>query len=567
MCYFLSRIPWLCSHLHRSDSENPCPSGLDLYLSSKPPTIGLLQRANLTLKSTLTEQRYYKNTFTYRATILLAVSICLYITTTVIMAVPANVDESIQYHPIACDFYPNAKYHTFWNPCDHSTDLVLFGVHFKRSYNYIGGLSSYLYYPFFRMYPSILTQRLFGVVFLFLFIGILILLEKENKLAVIVLFGLSVPLVYQTVDDTGPVRYALFITAFTAWLVRHIGSLKQGWLNKPLNVLLGCLLFLAVEEKPFFLYLIPSVLLLTVAYNIDNNQAVAIVTSVRRVLRQMWLALVIFAGLTCLYLLAAKTSGDDLYIVSLTKSVKPYQALDVFKNILSYMTNLQKFSSMVFDSGQLRWLNIGLSVSIWLVGIVCILKAGSFKLRLLPRKIVFTSLGFIVSVCSFLITRNAWSGHHFIFPYVFALLIVCQAMSNINYPVLALYSLCSLILATELWFLVPGPTSSWERYKIFEFLQREAVGNNYVVAHLSIGTYYIASLYGAKNQLSLQIKSLDDKTARAIMNLSDRLKREILCVCRGSDCSAHNLSDGFQKRIQFEEINLKTKDWKVFRGI
>ena len=188
----------------------------------------------------------------------LVVVIFLYMTTMIITVVPIQVDESIQYHVIACDFYKNAKYHTFWNPCDGPTNLNLLGNQLKRAYHYVGGFSSYFYYPFFRLYPSILTQRLVGVFFLIAIVGTLTVLESENKLTVVVLFGLSFPLIYQLANDTGPVRYGLFIGTFTPWFVKRLIRLKRKSVKALLSIILGFLLFLAVEDKPFFIYLLPS---------------------------------------------------------------------------------------------------------------------------------------------------------------------------------------------------------------------------------------------------------------------------------------------------------------------
>src|SRR5262245_22938809 len=80
----------------------------------------------------------------------LLLAVFLYCATMIITAVPIQVDEAIQYHPIACDFYNNAKYNTFWHPCDSSARLNLSGIQLKRAYGYVGSLSSYFYYPFFR---------------------------------------------------------------------------------------------------------------------------------------------------------------------------------------------------------------------------------------------------------------------------------------------------------------------------------------------------------------------------------------------------------------------------------
>ena len=192
--------------------------------------------------------------------------------------------------------------------------------------------------------------------------------------------------------------------------------------------------------------------------------------------------------------------------------------------------------------------------------------ATSYKLGC-PRKVVFTGLAFVVSILVMLFTRNATTGHHYIFSYVLALLVVCQSMSYVRANqsrFLVLYSCFSLLLAMELAFLAPNPTYSWERYKIFEYLKQEKIARNYVISHLSLGTYYVASLYGHEDQLSLQIRTLDTQTASKIISLADREKRKILCVCRGPACDAESLSSKFLKKIAFAEANLGNQDWKVY---
>src|SRR5262249_6592872 len=148
--------------------------------------------------------------------------IFLFITIIIIGVVPINMDESTPYHVIACNFYDNAKYHVFWLACAGRSNLNFLGIQFKRAYPYIGSFSSYFYYPFFRIYPTILTQRLIGVFFIVIFLAILMLLEGTDKMTVMVLFGLSFPITYQLINDTGPVRYGIFMSAFTPLLIKII---------------------------------------------------------------------------------------------------------------------------------------------------------------------------------------------------------------------------------------------------------------------------------------------------------------------------------------------------------
>jgi len=179
----------------------------------------------------------------------------LFISILVMVLVPVNMDESIHYHPLSCDFYDNAKYHIFREPCDGSYDLNFLGFKLKRAFHYSGSLSSYIYSIFFRIYPSIITQRLVGILFLLLLVGTVVLLEKENKVSVLVLFGLSYPIIYQVVNDTGPVRYGLWVCFLTPLLARYIVQSQHIYRKVLLNIVLGVTLFLAVEDKTFFLYL------------------------------------------------------------------------------------------------------------------------------------------------------------------------------------------------------------------------------------------------------------------------------------------------------------------------
>lgn len=500
----------------------------------------------------------------------IVIAIFLFIVTMIIRVVPINVDESIQYHVIACDFYDNAKYHTFWNPCDGSSNLNLLGIHLKRAYTYLGAFSSYFYYPFFRLYPSILTQRLVGVFFLIIFVTILVLLESKNRLSVTVIFGLSFPIVYQLINDTGPVRYGIFMIVFTPLFVKFILRMRQTYTKTFLNIILGFLLFLAVEDKPFFLYFIPSIILLVISYNYEEENEQRIIDLAKSLFKELLISIMVFIILTSLYLFLAKTGSGKIYIFELMNRVNSKNSTVFLKNILSYMTNFQKFSTMVYPDGysSFRLLNTFFSSLIWIYGFFLIAK--TYKkgtTLLLPHKVIFTSLALTVGVIILLFTRNAWTGHHFIYPYIFALLVVCQSISYVTEKknkFLILYSFFSILLTSQLLLFVPGTNSSWERYKIFEYLKQETISRSYIITHLSLGTYYISSLYGHKDQLSIQIATLNDKAVMDIINLSEMVKRKILCICRSPDCNSETLSNGFLKKIEFEEVNLSNNDWKVY---
>jgi hypothetical protein len=494
---------------------------------------------------------------------LVVLALLSYMAVMIVVVVPPNVDEAIQYHPIACSAYANARYHEFWNACDGSTDLTFASIHIPKAYDYIGLLSSILYWPFFRLYPRIVTQRLIGIGFLLAMVALASRLERRDRLSILVLFGLSFPLQYQLIADTGPVRYGLWVLLLTPSVVAAISRVDSARLRLVFNVVLGTLVFLAVEDKPFFVYLLPSVCALTLAYNSRGR----LLDDIRDVLRRVWVSVALCSILIALYLFGTHTSTGATYFTTLAESVRPATITTVAADIVSYMTNFEKFSNMVYETRRFRVLNVSMSLLVWLWGCVFVVRA--FRVDpLLRRRLSLTIAAFILGVIAILVTRNAWSGHHFIYCFVLALLLVCQAVVHVETNrrmFLAAYAVVAVTLATELPYLEPGKVWSWERYKVFDYLRRNDIAGNYIITHASLGTYYLASLYGHQDQLSVQVRALDDTTARRILDLSARVQRKVLCVCRGEGCDAESLSARFFGEVVFTQAPLANENWKVFR--
>ena len=482
----------------------------------------------------------------------------------IILGVPVNVDESVQYHVIACNDYPNARYHTFWNPCDGSMDLQLLGVRIPRSYNYIGGLSSVLYWPFYKVYPSIATQRTIGLFFLAAYLFVIGRLEPEHPPTVLILFGVSFPILYQVIADTGPIRYSLFLITLTPLWMKLIERAKTRRRHAIFSVVLGILLFLAVEDKPFFLYFTPSIAALALAYNDDPTTT--ILENARRLLVRSWITVATFLGLTSLYLFGSHTAWGRPYLAELATSVKPADIASVSLTMVSYMTNFAKFSSMVYETRQFRLLNVCLTLAISLWSFVFIAKA----LRLDPplrRKMLLTLIAVACGIAVMLIARNAWTGHHFIYCLVMGMFVVCQAVSRVERnrkAFLAAYCLVTVVMIAEIPHLDPGKTWSWERYRVFDYLKQPDVASQHVIAHLSKGTYYVSSLYGDRSQLAVQVGEVDADTATRLISLSNQLHRRLLCVCHGAGCDAETLKRKFQSRITFAEVPLSTREWHVY---
>ena len=492
-------------------------------------------------------------------------AIAAYMVAMMLVAVPVNSDEAVMYHPLACSQYVNAPRGDFLLPCDGRTSLNLFGVTVPRAYWYIGSLSSYIYWPFFELHPAMATQRLLGAIFLVGIVWVSTRLEPTHVLSVLVIIGLSFPLVYQLVADTGPVRYGLLAMLLTPLMTAAIcraQSARRAWL---LNAFLAVLLFLAVEDKPFFLYFMPSLAALAIAYCPGERP---LPSQVQYLLSRTWLSIAVFGVLTALFLLGARTGDGSTYFQALASraSEQSQNLASAAVVMASYLTNFEKFTSMVYPDRQFRLLNVSLSLLVWLLGSWFVSRAWTERPAVRPR-LAWTAVALVLSMAALLAARNAWTGHHFVYSLVIALLLLCQGVALVRPGRGAFLVVCGLVtvvLASELPLLRADARWSRERYEVFDYLERPDVARDHVIVHRSDGTYYLASLYGHSDQLTVRINDLGEEAAVRLIRLSNETGRRLLFVCRVADCDVTSLSEEFFDQVAFEAAPLETTDWKVF---
>ena len=115
-------------------------------------------------------------------------------------------------------------------------------------------------------------------------------------------------------------RYGLWVCFLTPLLARYILQSQQIYGKVLLNVLLGVILFLAVEDQTFFLYLVPSVAFLTLAYTQDEING-TFLDSLKVLVKELWLGAAIFGICTSSYLLLSKTVDGRVYLAVLRGSL------------------------------------------------------------------------------------------------------------------------------------------------------------------------------------------------------------------------------------------------------
>lgn len=497
------------------------------------------------------------------------------------------MDESFQYHIISCSYYENARYNIFGQPCDSSYDLNLWGLTLKRTYHYAGSLSSFLFKPFFLLYPHIITQRILGVVFFLMTVACVVRLEKNNQKLALGLFLINFPIIYQFICDTGPVRYSffiLFLSPLIAIKIIQSQKLSQVILG---NIFLGSLWFFALEDKPFFIYLVPCLGFLVLAYTYENHQINQNRDSFYKVVfTKLGLTIITFVSLAAIYLFFSETITGASYFTTLKNSVSAGDKATT--NLFAYLINFQYFSHRVYGEADLkvldniglfhygfRYLNIALSIGIWIYAMFIAwpeIKNSLLNITTLfqPSKTKFLVLAAIANISCMQIAGNAWAGHHYVFLHGILMLLVLQVLSTTTIQrqttFLKFYFLFSLYLAVQLVMVKPKIESNWERYVIFDYLKQPEIAQNFIINHMSWGAYYPSALYGHPDQLVTLQDTFDDDVIENFKDISQALDRELLMICNTLEpkCDRQSLEAIFKGELSFKRASLPIQEWKVF---
>ncbi len=484
----------------------------------------------------------------------------------VLTFLPSNMDEFLPYHVISCDYYPHAELHTLREPCDSSYDLNLWGFTLKRAYQYVGSWSSWLYYPFFLLIPHPISHKLLGLIFFVIILWLATRLEQDHSKQSwwLLRLAISFPILYQLVFDTGPVRWGLLVFFSAPLLIRCIQQQKHIIFNLAIQLFLGIITFLAVEDKPFFLYLVPSLVCVCLAYNWTNLRDTV------RLLKNTILASLVFVTLTGIYLFGAKV-GEISYFEFLRgfSGDRSWQKIGVvLGNYLGYLTNWYLYAHRNwFGLEFLHEANTHLGITLLEFGLFIFWKV---RHHINQTRVTWLCLAFLCNIVMFLYMQNVWAGHHFIFAYAILFLLFNHCLNyaslNIKQFLLLLTSIYVILISAQFLFTQPRVEASREREHIFAYIAQPEIAQNYVIVHTNWGTYYQSALYGDRQQLMIYAEPMEVGEVARIVEVSKFLHRGILIVCLGEACNPQTLHDKFQGQFTFVPTALPTKDWQVWRS-
>lgn len=267
--------------------------------------------------------------------------------TIIIVGSPWHMDEYVMYHRYACGLTAQ-QLSSSWdgsNCGSNNLPLQLFGITYSRSYPYIGVASSVLIAPFARLYSEPIVSQLVGVIFLFL-ISLLFQKSLQTPAWSIVIPFLYFPLSYSVIHDSGPIRLSLLAVAATTYTCKLFAS--SGFRRyAPASFLSFSLSIIALEDKPFFLFLIPGIFFLGLStITISTQQAPR---KRRLFLNLLSYFTLLTLCLAFLLLLTREPTSDLSYFTVLAKSGPSITSkLDNFFESFNYLLNWPYFASRVY---------------------------------------------------------------------------------------------------------------------------------------------------------------------------------------------------------------------------
>jgi len=500
----------------------------------------------------------------------------------IIWVAPSNMDEFLAYHTIACTEYAAAIEHTFIEGCSWYPSKI-FDIEFHRNYGYVGVSSAYLYQPFFNALPSPLSHYILGLLVLLAFsIALTKVMQLNPAVALVPL--LYFPLAFQTIHDTGPIRISLLtypVFIYLAFVLLKAKSLVSA------KVLALVILFfsvaIAAESKPFFLYLLPQILLIAFGYAYaisypkehDGHSLRSLIFQVGSKKTLTWLIFIALVIAFALYLtlfsikMPGSSGADTTYFSYLLNSATTTNStLDEAKMILDYLVFPFMFTHKIYDVNRLQQI----------ISAIFFLPIFNITFHYLKQKTqagLFLGASILVMIFILLATKNAWAGHHFIFIHIPLIMLVMlyanESKARFIWAIRAIV-LLALVCSAQLLNGTVTLHSNSEKSVVFRYLHNEEIAKSSIINFSSWGGYYIQSLYGAKSQLVtyqfLNEANHNDEAnnmiqAQRLLDLSKKLNREIIYnICYS--CSKKDMMKFFPGKM-IEKLELDNSAWLIWK--
>lgn len=473
---------------------------------------------------------------------------------------PPHADEFSKYQRLACFSFDGSVFSTLQNGCDKYPASFL-GYQFHKNYDYYGVTSNFLYAPFYFLFPSIYSHYFYGFISLVIFAVLMVkgLSVKRNTVFIPLLFF---PFLYSFIHDIGPINLAMISYPILIMAVSKLFDPQQSLKNFVLWLLAAFLTTLfALEDKTFFVYLLPQIFMICIAFTLyryqGSNSAFQFLRtklSVPIYIKLVLLGSVVILALAMILFLI-QVEGMSYY-----RYLKEIRIISMRENPIARWEILASIFNFVFTpilmvhrtliptefaliTSRLLFIPIlaGLAMYLWRS------KSTALWLILLSN----LALGLI-----YIYSKNVWSAHHFIFLFIPIVILLMLWANTSKTAYWLIISLLFLNLAGNISLALNSPViwhASPSREIIFRYLSKPEIAQKSVINFSSMGGYSIQALYGDKSQVVVWTSLNAPNAGKNLMGiLSKSGRKSILNVCNSQEGCSYEL---LRKHFPTQSIN------------
>ena len=453
-------------------------------------------------------------------------------------AVPFDMDEFAAYHALGCAAYPlSRQLNVYRERCadDELLPPLVSRPLPLRSYLYIGSLPVLPFYPFWRLLRSPVAARVQGAAFLLVAVHLLSRLVGAPG-GVALLAAMVFPIFPGAfLVDTGPVGLSLVLLAAVLLLVRGAataGAAGRAW---PRAAGAGAVSFLGVWVKLNFVWMLPAVLLF---WGFERRRAGRGGAAPRAAAVAFAAFLAAFLIPTAWLMFARTPEGAHYYDVVRLGGVSadPEAIATQAGTLAGYVLDGSAFVPRVLSFPR---------QAIDLVPVVLasvLLVWGLRRGRGDPEALWL--LAAFVTFLLMLPSTRAWAAHHFVLGLVFVVLALAASLRRLGAERPALLHAAAVVVAAY-WLSLAArwpaatvdPRDGFGKDRLLAFVRESGLDRRSVQLHVSWGTYYVAHLFGDREQAVLFSRKFPEDAGMlaAARAAADARGRGVLVVTRRLD--------------------------------